>query len=226
MKQSLFSSYPPFSGLYAITPDEPDTDKLLNSVGALLAGGCRWVQYRHKTADVSLRLRQAKALNDLCQTHGAALIVNDDVRLAQEIGAAGVHLGKDDTNPEAARRMLGNTAIIGISCYQDFARAEYFARAYRAEEKVEHTYLALGAAYPSPTKPEALIVPAETLRRACRLSLPVCAIGGITLENTEPLIRMGVTMIAVIHDIFSRPAAAITTRVRAYQKLFEESSHA
>jgi thiamine-phosphate pyrophosphorylase len=66
----------------------------------------------------------------------------------------------------------------------------------------------------------------EIFRRASQLSLPVCAIGGITLENAQPLIQMGVTMLAVIHDIFSRPAAAITARVAAYQQLFEEFSHA
>ncbi|MCL2075370.1 MAG: thiamine phosphate synthase [Betaproteobacteria bacterium] len=219
------SSHPPLFGLYAVTPDEPDTDKLRESVAAILAGGCRLVQYRNKMADALLRRSQAKALNDLCRTHGAAFIVNDDIRLAREIGAAGAHLGKDDTNPADARKILGDAAIIGISCYQDFIRAENFTHACHAEDGFQRAYLAFGAAYPSPSKPNAPLASTEIFRRASHLALPVCAIGGITLENAAPLIRMGVMMIAVIHDIFSRPAAAITARVEAYQKLFEESLH-
>jgi thiamine-phosphate pyrophosphorylase len=223
MKQPQPRSYPHLRGLYAVTPDEPDTDKLILSVAAVLAGGCRWLQYRHKAASAILRRRQAKALNDLCLAHEAALIINDDIRLAKEVGAAGVHLGKDDASPKEARKMLGEEAIIGISCYQDMKRAERFARSTEGSGKC--AYLAFGAAYPSLSKPEAMPAPAEIFRRACNLSFPVCAIGGITLENAVPLIRIGVTMVAVIHDIFSRPVSAITARVRAYQKLFEESSH-
>ncbi|MDR0234546.1 MAG: thiamine phosphate synthase [Zoogloeaceae bacterium] len=221
-------SHPPLSGLYAVTPDEPDTDRLLDSVRWILAGGCRWVQYRNKTADDLLRQRQAGALNNLCRTEGAALIVNDDVRLAREVGAAGVHLGRDDASPEEARKMLGDAAIIGLSCYRDLGRAERFAQAYGMNEggRPPNVYLAFGAAYPSLTKPEAPLAAAGIFRDACRFPLPVCAIGGIALENAEPLIRMGVAMVAVIHDIFSRPAAEITARVFAYQKLFEESRHA
>ncbi|MCL2021036.1 MAG: thiamine phosphate synthase [Betaproteobacteria bacterium] len=218
-------SHPPLRGLYAVTPDEPDTDKLLTAVNAVLAGGCRLVQYRHKTADALLRRQQAQAVNDLCRTHGAALIINDDIRLAREIGAAGAHLGRGDANPEEARKILGDVAIIGISCYQDFSRAENFARAYCAEDIRQQAYVAFGAAYPSLSKPDAPLASTEIFRRASRLALPVCAIGGITLENAAPLMRMGVMMLAVIHDIFSRPAAAITARVEAYQKLFEESPH-
>jgi len=224
MTQVPSSPYPPLFGLYAITPDEPDTDKLLASVLAVLAGGCRWIQYRHKTTDAPLRQQQAKALNELCQAHGAALLINDDVELAQAIGAAGVHLGKDDISPMTARKMLGDTAIIGISCYQDVNRAAQFARASQTGQS--NCYLAFGAAYPSLTKPDAALASPEIFHAACHLPLPVCAIGGITLENARPLMQMGVKMVAVIHDIFSRPAAAITARVAAYQNLFAEFSHA
>lgn len=227
MTQTLPSPYPPLSGLYAVTPDEPDTDKLMDSVRAALAGGCRWIQYRHKKADASLRQQQAKALNDLCHAHGAALVINDDVRLAQAVGAAGVHLGRDDINPVSACKILADTAVIGLSCYRDFDRATHFAHICQSEPNTGRAiYLAFGAAYPSLTKPEAALASTEIFRRAGQLSLPVCAIGGITLENAQPLIQMGVTMLAVIHDIFSRPAAAITARVAAYQQLFEEFSHA
>jgi len=216
-------TYPPLFGLYAVTPDEPDTDKLRKKLAAVLAGGCRWVQYRHKTADALLKQRQARVLHDLCRTHAAALIINDDVSLARAIGAAGVHLGKGDSSPKEARKMLGDEAIIGISCYQDLERAEGFANSLADSGRC--AYLAFGAAYPSLTKPEALPLEPDFFSRASRLSLPVCAIGGITLENAAPLLQTGVRMLAVVNDIFSRPLGAITARVEAYQKLFEEFAH-
>ncbi|MBS1189130.1 MAG: thiamine phosphate synthase [Rhodocyclaceae bacterium] len=202
-------------GLYAITPDELDTPRLLESVGAVLAGGCRWLQYRDKISTPAECLSRAGALADLCRRHGAGLIINDDVDLVRTVSAAGVHLGRDDGSLAAARTVLGPDRIIGASCYADFDTAR---RAVAAGAD----YVAFGAAYPSPTKPAASRAPIELFAR-CRteIDVPVCAIGGITLANGLPLVAAGVSLLAVISDLFSAPD--IAARAAAYQRLFEEN---
>src|SRR5690606_35949434 len=109
-------------GLYLLTPDEPDTTRLLARVAPLLAF-TTWLQYRNKAASAALRAEQASALRRLCAPAAVPLIVNDDARLAARTGAAGVHLGEDDGAIAAARELLGPAAIIGASCYDDPARA-------------------------------------------------------------------------------------------------------
>lgn len=201
-------------GLYAITPDEPDTSRLLGAVEAVLAGGCRWLQYRDKISPAPERLTRAHALADLCRRHGAGLIINDDIRLAREVAAAGVHLGRDDGSLADARAVLGPGSVLGASCYAD-------PEAARRAAAAGADYVAFGAVYPSPTKPLASRAPIELFAR-CRaeLHMPVCAIGGITLANAMPLVAAGADLLAVISDLFSAPD--IAARSAAYQHLFEE----
>lgn len=203
-------------GLYAITPDEPDRSRLLTAVEAALAGGCRWLQYRDKLSAPAERLARATALSGLCRHRGAALIVNDDIELAQAVGAAGVHLGRDDGDLAAARAVLGPGSILGASCYADLETARR-AVAEGAD------YVAFGAVYASPTKPAASRAPIELFAR-CRteIDVPVCAIGGITLANAMPLVATGANLLAVITDLFS--ASDIAARAAAYQHLFEENN--
>jgi thiamine-phosphate pyrophosphorylase len=186
---------------------------------AVMAGGCRWLQYRNKSADPATRRVQAQMLAEQCRAYGARLIVNDDPFLAREVGAAGAHLGRDDGDPQAARTLLGANAILGVTCYQDIARA-------KAMRRQGADYLAFGAIYPSPSKPHALPVSLALLRRACKnLDTPICAIGGITLENAAPLCRAGIGFLAVCHDLFARPPEKIASRAAAYQALFQEFFH-
>lgn len=201
-------------GLYAITPDDPDTARLLTAVDAALAGGCRWLQYRDKVSQPSLRRQRAEALAARCRRHGAALIINDDVDLARAVAADGVHLGRDDGDLAAARAILGPGKILGASCYDDFEAARRAAAAGA-------DYVAFGAVCPSPTKPRAVRAPIELFAR-CRaeLAMPACAIGGITLAAAAPLIAAGASLLAVITDLFSAPD--IAARAAAYQHLFEE----
>jgi len=203
-------------GLYAITPDEPDTPRLLAAAEAALAGGCRWLQYRDKISAAAERRARAAALVALCRRPGAALIINHDVGLAKAVGADGVHLGCDDDSLAAARAALGPDSILGASCYAD-------PDAARRAVAEGADYVAFGAVYPSPTKPAASRVPIElfTLCRA-EIDVPVCAIGGITLANGLPLIAAGVSLLAVITDLFSAPD--IAARSAAYQHLFEENN--
>ncbi|MDR2365300.1 MAG: thiamine phosphate synthase [Zoogloeaceae bacterium] len=206
---------PELAGLYALTPDTADTRWLEERVDALLDGGCRLLQYRNKTADGELRRAQATALQKLCRRR-ALLILNDDIRLAADIGADGAHLGRDDGDVAAARRLLGDQAIIGASCYNDFKRAQEAAAAGAS-------YLAFGAMRASPSKPLAPLAPSFLLVRArAELCLPVCAVGGVTLDNAAPLIAAGAAMLAVISDLFRRAPTRLRARARAYQRLFKE----
>ena len=111
-------------GLYAVTPDLDNTALLAQRVAAAIAGGARAVQYRHKAAGPALRRAQALALLALCREAGVPLIVNDDLALALELDADGVHLGRDDIDATAARKRLGPRRLLGISCYNDLARAD------------------------------------------------------------------------------------------------------
>ena len=206
-------------GLYAITDGTP---RLLERVAAAIVGGAAVVQYRDKTTDAARREREARDLLAVCRAHGIPLIINDDVVLTATIGADGVHLGRDDAAVREARRVLGDAAIIGVSCYNDFDRAV-------AAQQAGASYVAFGRFFASHTKPDAVAVgiyPAsnnsglDLIRRAkAQLSIPVVAIGGITPDNAAPLIDAGVDMLAVVHGIFSQ--ANPEQAARRYTQLFK-----
>lgn len=186
-------------GLYAVTPELENTDRLVAMVREALLGGARLVQYRNKTASPALRRDQARALLGACREQGAALIVNDDVETAADVGADGVHLGRDDAPVAAARARLGEETIVGVSCYDQLERA---LRAQQAGA----SYVAFGSFFESQVKPGAVRAPIGLLSEARRrLTLPVVAIGGITLANAPRLIAAGADSIAVITALFSAP---------------------
>lgn len=207
------------AGLYAITPDDPLPPRLTALVSAALEGGVKWVQYRNKSASPLLRHQQAIELLRLCRAAGARLIINDDVWLAVEIGADGAHLGRDDApggSLAAARDALGPKRILGVSCYNELARAEEAAAAGA-------DYLAFGSMFSSRTKPAAVRAPLELLGEARRrFGLPIAAIGGITLENAPQLIAAGADILAVVSDLFD--AMDIKARAEAYQELFNQAA--
>jgi thiamine-phosphate pyrophosphorylase len=204
----------PLHGLYAVTPDNPSCAAL----AAVLEGGCRLIQYRDKNIDAPTRNQRARAFLTLCRQHNAKLLINDDWRLAAEIGADGAHLGRGDGTLREARSALGDAAILGATCYQSLELAR------RAEDDGA-SYAAFGAAWPSPTKPEAPLATLALYEAAARtLSIPVCAIGGITLANVRPLLESGVSLIALVSDLFSAPDIAAQTR--AHIRFFEEFRHA
>ena len=162
-------------GLYAITaPLGTAPSDLVQQVRDALAGGARAIQYRDKSNDAVRRHSEALALCALCNEAGVPLIVNDDVELAAQVEAAGVHLGREDADVAHARRVLGAGALIGVSCYDEFPRA-------LAAQSAGADYLAFGSFFDSPTKPGAVRAEVALLERAAReLALPVVAIGGIT----------------------------------------------
>jgi len=196
-------------GLYGITPQWDDIDRLLDAVRAATRGGMRALQWRHKTAspiDLPLsqpRREQAHAVVQLCRELGVVSIINDDWRLAIEINADGVHLGRDDGDIAVVRQNLGSTKLLGVSCYDEIERA-------RAASIAGADYVAFGAIYPSPTKPTAVHAPLARLTEARALLRPtlpgprpaVVAIGGITPANAGPVVAAGADAIALISGLF------------------------
>ena len=152
-----------------------------------------------------------------CRENGVCLIINDDVELALQCGADGVHLGGDDGDPAVARKLLGNGRILGVSCYNDPSRV-------RAAVSHGADYVALGAMFASTTKPDAVRASLALLSDiSADCSVPVATIGGITLENAPALISSGADMVAVVSDLFEAPD--IQGRARAFQNLFNTSIH-
>ena len=184
-------------GLYAITPNESDTVELLRKVRLVLQGGAKVLQYRNKIADAELLLTQAARLRELTREFGATFIVNDDAELARHVAADGVHLGGEDGSVAAARELLGADKWIGVSCYNRLELARQ-AACDGAD------YVAFGAFFVSAVKPNAPVASLELLREArSRLTVPIVAIGGITLQNGAQLLTAGASALAVISAVFS-----------------------
>lgn len=201
-------------GLYAITSEAigNDTATLIAAAEHALAGGARLLQYRDKKNRAPLRELHAHALLGLCHEHGAIFIINDDVDLAQSVGADGVHIGSADAPLTAARAKLGPQAVIGVSCAGSLERA-LTAQAEGA------SYVAFGRFFDSRTKPNAPQARPELLAQArMRLQIPICAIGGVTPQNAAALIACGADMVAAVEGVFG--AADIQMAARAYARLF------
>ena len=200
-------------GLYAIADTQfLDDAQLVPAVEAAIAGGARVVQYRDKKHPPDIRRRHAKKISDLCRRHGVPFLVNDDVALAMETGADGMHLGRDDLPLAQAREQLGADSLIGVSCYNELERA-------LTAQQQGANYVAFGSFFPSRTKPEAVRATPELLREArLRLNIPIVAIGGITPENGAALIEAGADMLAVIEGVFAQPD--IHAAARRYAQLF------
>ncbi len=199
-------------GLYGLTDTKlTPYNTVLAQAKEALKGGMRILQLRDKEKSIDELLDIAIALKELCREHGAIFIIDDSLELALRCGADGLHIGKDDIGLVEARRALGDK-IIGVSCYGDIDRAQEL-------ERLGASYVAFGSFFRSPTKPNSQVVSADILKTAKeRLQIPVCAIGGITLENCKPLIEAGVNMVAVISDLWG--SLDICEKSKAYSRLF------
>jgi thiamine-phosphate pyrophosphorylase len=201
------------SKLYAITDSQLlPGDTLFSAVADALKGGCKLVQYRDKSTDQTRRLFEAKSLVALCTQYQAQLLINDDVELAKNSNAHGVHLGQDDTNPVAARIILGSNAIIGVTCHDSLALAQQAI-------KDTANYVAFGRFFPSSTKPDARPAPISLISEARSKfnNTPIAVIGGITLDNGKQLLDAGADMLAVCHSLFS--ADDITAQAKKFIEL-------
>ncbi len=189
------------SGLYIIADTsfpvlQPFTEK---AVSNLLQPGVKLLQYRDKHLSMRERKKHATVLRSCCREHSIPLIINDDIYLAQEADADGVHLGKFDMPVAQARLLLGKEKIIGASCYQSLKRAQ-------AAQNDGADYVAFGAVFPSSTKPEAKEISLSTVTKyQCHLNLPICAIGGITSVNIAKVFNTGIDMVAIASDILAAP---------------------
>ncbi len=195
----MMRARPAIEGLYAITPDVADTAELSRLVRLALRGGARILQYRNKTAAAGLRLQHAQALRGLTREFGTTFIVNDDAQLAAQVDADGAHLGGEDGSVAAARALLGNEKIVGVSCYN---------RAALAHEAVRQgaDYVAFGAFFSSSVKPDAAQATVQMLKAArSELNVPIVAIGGITQRNGAALIAAGADALAVITALWAAP---------------------
>jgi thiamine-phosphate pyrophosphorylase len=207
----------PSRGLYAITDSalQPGRD-LEQVVVRAITGGARVIQYRDKSHDAQRRQTEAAALLAVCRRYGVPLIVNDDVELALNTDADGVHLGREDADLSAARSRLGSQRIIGVSCYNQLELAE-------AAERNGADYVAFGSMFGSATKPDATRAEIATVKSARRrISLPIVAIGGITPENGATLLDAGVDLLAVIRGVFGHGDPAESAR--QYATLFAEQA--
>lgn len=183
-------------GLYLVTPDWDDTQKLLDVTEAGLRGGAALVQYRHKTADAQLRKEQAAALQALCRSYDRPFIVNDFIELCMELDADGVHVGGTDAAVAQVRAAVGPAKIVGASCYgsMDLAREAWRAGA---------SYVAFGGFYPSRVKKyEVSTSPGIVAQAKAEVPLPNVVIGGMTHENSVPLVVQGADMVAAISSVY------------------------
>ena len=201
----------PAHGLYVLTDAQLTPEaRLSDMVAKAIEGGAVMIQYRNKTADAAQREREAHLLRELCHAHRIPLIINDYVDLAQRVGAQGVHLGEGDALVHEARAVLGDRAIVGVSCYNEFPRA------LRAQ-KSGADYVAFGAFHSTATKPGAVRATIELLHEAKQhLDVPMVAIGGITPENGRPIVQAGADLIAACHGVFGQPDVGIAAQQYAH----------
>jgi thiamine-phosphate pyrophosphorylase len=201
--------------LYLITPPAIELAAFSRALEEALAGGdVACVQLRLKDVADAEVLRVGAALKSIVQSAGAAFILNDRPDLAAKLDADGVHVGQSDASYGAARALMGRERIVGVTCHnsRDLAYAAAEAGA---------DYVAFGAFYPTGTKepshwaePEILEIWQETMETPC------VAIGGITVENAEPLVRVGADFLAVSAGVWAHadgPRAAVA----AFNALFD-----
>ncbi|MDX6036747.1 thiamine phosphate synthase [Acinetobacter baumannii] len=200
-------------GLYLITNDDPIQLLLEKLDAALATRQIAILQYRRKKVDKADQPAEVEQIKQLCEKYQVPFVINDDLKLAAQFGL-GVHLGQSDGEINDAKSQLPEGVIIGRTCLNSLELAQK-AIADGA------TYVAFGAVYATATKPEAGNVGIEVIKQAAaQYDLPICAIGGLTVENSKPVIEAGADLCAVISDILGRSTAEIPARVQAWAQLF------
>ena len=204
----------PDYSIYLITDDGCLQGRaLLDCVREALEGGVTLVQYRAKTASSAEMYNEALQLKAMCDSFKVPLIINDRLDIAMAVGAAGVHLGQDDLPCAAARRILGEDYIIGVSAHNPAEAAEALERGA--------DYLGCGAVFGTATKADVKKLGTEGLTTICReKGLPVVGIGGVTADNYREVRAAGADGAAIVSGILAQPD--IRTTVRAIAKVSEE----
>ncbi|MFW1922741.1 thiamine phosphate synthase [Acinetobacter geminorum] len=200
-------------GLYLITNDDPIQLLLEKLDAALATRQVAILQYRRKKIDKADQPAEVEQIKLLCEKYQVPFVINDDLKLAAQFGL-GVHLGQSDGEITDAKSQLPEGVIIGRTCLNSLELAQK-----AIADGV--TYIAFGAVYATSTKPEAGNVGIEVIKQAAaQYDLPICAIGGLTVENSQPVIEAGADLCAVISDILGRSTAEIPARVQAWAQLF------
>ena len=184
--------------LYAVTDRHwLGEETLYDQVKKALDGGATFVQLREKKLDREDFLVEALEIQKLCKKYGVPFVINDEVSIAKDIDADGVHVGQSDMEAMDVRKVLGQNKILGVS-------AQTVEQAIIAE-KHGADYLGVGAVFATGSKDDADDVSHETLKAICEaVSIPVIAIGGITKENVSELAGSGICGVAVISAIFGQ----------------------
>ena len=193
--------------LYAVT-DRAWVGKqsLAEQVAAALQGGVTCVQLREKELDEERFLQEAEEIFSLCKRYRVPFFINDNVALALRCHADGVHVGQDDMDVAAVRRLVGQEMMIGVSVHT--------VEEARTAAAGGVDYLGVGAMFATSTKTDASLVTKETLRAICDVvSIPVVAIGGISKSNLLELAGTGVDGVALVSAIFSAADIAAECRL-------------
>lgn len=204
----------PDYSIYLVTDDGCLQGRaLLDCVREALDGGVTLVQYRAKTASSAEMYAEALQLKALCDSFNVPLIINDRLDIAMAVGAAGVHLGQDDLPCAAARRILGEEYLIGVSAHNPAeARAALLCGA---------DYLGCGAVFGTATKADVKKLGTDGLAAICReKGLPVVGIGGVTADNYREVRAAGADGAAIVSGILAQPDIRAT--VRAIAKVSQE----
>ena len=200
-------------GLYLITNDDPIELLLAKLEGAMATYDVAVLQYRRKKVPKENQAYEIEYMKHLCAQYKVPFVINDDLEAAVHYGV-GVHLGQEDGSVAEAAARLPKNVLIGSSCNNSVELAEQ-AIAQGA------TYVAFGAIYATDTKPEAGNIGIETLKQAkAKFNVPICAIGGLTVENSGEVIEAGADLCAVISDILNRPMSAVPARIEEWSDLF------
>lgn len=194
-----------FMLLYAVTDRSwVGSLTLYEQVELALKNGVTCVQLREKDIDEKSFLNEAAEMRKLCSRYGVPLIINDNVEIAVQCGADGVHVGQEDMNASDVRKRVGDGMIIGVSVHS-------VAEAHEAVRNGAD-YLGLGSVFPSSTKADAGVMSHEKLREICNaVNIPTVAIGGITSKNIAELAGSGVDGVAVVSAIFAAKDPGIAT---------------
>lgn len=201
-------------GLYLITNDDPIEVLLAKLEGAMANGGVAVLQYRRKKVAKEDQVYEIEYMRDMCAQYKVPFVINDDLETAVKYGV-GVHLGQSDGSIVDAVARLPKNVLIGRSCNNSIELAEQAVRDGA-------NYVAFGAIYATNSKPEAGNIGLDTLKAAQgKFNVPVCAIGGLTVENAKEVIASGADMCAVISDVLARPMHGIPERLDEWSELFQ-----
>lgn len=182
--------------IYALTDQHfTPLNTLKAQINELLANGVKIIQYRNKSQIHNINI--LKDISNICKNSGARFIINDDINLAKIVGASGVHIGKDDDSLQKARDVLGYDAYIGVSCYNDLERAK---------DAINNgaDYVAFGALFASPTKPNAPLCSINTIKEAkTKLNSKIAVIGGINISNLNSVKDLEIDYIAIVSALYT-----------------------